>query len=264
MRLLPALLLVFSVAAGATSISPQLPVETCSELIPYGAPKSAKQDTSTICRVGFVYEHDNRAHIPVWVAYTLNRTKALGCFPRAERFRVDPALPKGASATAKDYAKSGYDIGHMAPDSDMRWARQASDDASIFSNAAPQLPGLNRAAWKALEVRTRTWALDRDLLIYVGPIYPAKGASTIGPSKVVVPTAFYKVLVDTKTGETVSFIYPQAESQKSPDAFRTTLAEVQRQTGLVLPMPKTAKHMRAPWPVVGSSVNAKGAACPVN
>ena len=263
MRFLLPLLLALSFSATA-QISPQQPLETCAELIPYGAPKSNKQDTSTVCRTGFVYEHDNKAHIPIWVAYTLNRTKAVGCAERAERFRVDPALPKGASATAKDYAKSGYDIGHMAPDSDMRWSRQAGDDASIFSNAAPQLAGLNRAAWKSLEVRTRTWALNRDLLIYVGTIYPSKAPTTIGPNKVVVPTAFFKVLVDVKSGEVLAFIYPHAVSQKTPDAFKTSFAEVQRQIGYTLPMPKDTTFSRKVWPIKGSSVTAKSAICPTS
>lgn len=261
-KLLIAVLLLAAGPVPAAPISAPNPASTCAAYIPYGQPKSAKQSTTIVCRDGYIYEHDNVAHVPIWVAYTLTRTKVLGCFPRVARFQADPALPVGASATIKDYAKSGYDIGHMAPDGDMRWSRKAEAESANFANATPQLPGLNRAAWKALETAVRSWALERDLLIYVGPIYSRTG-STIGSNRVVVPTAFYKVLIDQKTGEVVSFIYPHAVSQKSPNAFVTSLAEVQRQAKIVLPVSKVSKLRTTTWPVIMSSGNQRAATCSI-
>lgn len=243
-------------------LSPNRPLSECAQHLPFGVPTTPKTSTTLICRPGYALQHDNRAKVPVWVAYELTREKALGCAGREEGFVADRALPVGGRATLKDYAKSGYDIGHMANSADMRWSEQASEDSNTLSNAAPQLPGLNRAAWKTLEVRTRAWALDRGrLIIYVGPIYSQKGSKTIGANQVVVPEAFYKVLVDPRTGEVVAFIYQHEASRKAPGAFRTSLAEVQRRTGLVLPVPTQPVSPRDIWPVQASVANQKAVTC---
>jgi endonuclease G len=261
MRILAALFLVVSFSAHAEVIALANPISSCAKHVPYGQPKARTQDTTVVCRDGYMLEHDNKAHIPIWVAYTLTPETAVGCFPRVSGFQPDPNIR--ASAIARDYAKSGYDIGHMANDSDMRWSAKAQQESNLFPNAAPQLPGLNRAAWKSLEVRTRSWAVGRKnpILVYVGPIYDTKLDITIGSSRVVVPHAFYKVLVDQKTGDTLAFIYAQTESTEGPDTFLSSLAEVQRQTGVVLPMPKNAKFNKTTWPVTASSIKQKAATC---
>lgn len=251
---------VFSFAVEAP-----LPVEQCKNQVPFGQPKSARSDTTLICRTGYFLEHDNKAKIPAWVSYVLTPAHAVGCFPRTGRFVPEPGLRADATATAKDYAKSGYDIGHMANDSDMRWSEKTETESAIFANAAPQLPGLNRAGWLELEAKTRTWVVSRQhpIVIYVGPIYDTKAPTTIGPGRVTVPTAFYKVLVDLRTRDVLAFIYPQAETREAPGAFLTSLAEVQRQIGFVLPMPKRAKFSTAVWPSTTTARKQKATACSI-
>ena len=262
MKLLVLLLVALLSLPALAALSPNRPLSECSQHLPFGVPTTVKTGTTVICRPGYALQHDNRAKVPVWVAYELTREKALGCSARAETFVADRALPAGGRATVKDYARSGYDIGHMANSADARWSDQASEDSNALSNAAPQLPGLNRAAWKALEVRTRSWALNRGrLIIYVGPIYSQKGSRTIGANQVVVPEAFYKVVVDASSREVLAFIYPHEASREAPAAFKTSLEEVQRRAGLVLPVPPRAVRARAVWPVVTSAANQKAVTC---
>lgn len=256
------ILLAALVPLTVSALSPNRPIAECAQHLPFGIPTTPKTNTTTICRPGYALQHDNRAKLPVWVAYELTGEKALGCGGRAEKFVADDALPLGGRANPKDYAKSGYDIGHMANSADARWSDSANEDTNTLSNAAPQLPGLNRAAWKALEVRTRSWVLGRGrLIIYVGPIYSQKGATTIGIGQVVVPEAFFKVIVDPRTREVLAFIYPHEASRAAPAAFRTSLAEVQRRTGLVIPVPTKALVPSELWPVQVSSINQKASAC---
>ena len=250
-------LLVACAPLVAAALSPNRPIAECAQHLPFGVPTTSKTNTTIICRPGYALQHDNRAKLPVWVAYELTREKALGCAGRAEKFVADDALPPAGRATPKDYSKSGYDIGHLASSADMRWSVTASEDSNALSNAAPQLPGLNRAAWKALEVRTRSWAVGRGrLIIYAGPIYSQKGSSVIGAGQVVVPEAFFKVVVDPQAGQVLAFIYPHEASKSAPEAFRSSVAEVQRRSGLVLPLPRAVKASE-PWPVQASSVNQK-------
>lgn len=259
MRLLLALL--FSTSAFA--VTPSKPLDQCKQHLPYGTPSSAKADVTDICRPGYALRHDNTAKIPVWVAYRITPQSAIGCEERAGAFKADPDLQQGRRSTSRDYAKSGYDIGHMANSADMRSSDQLSEDSNVTSNAAPQLPGLNRAAWKSLEVRTRSWVIGRGhpILVYVGPIYKLKGAKVIGRNEVVVPDAFYKVLVDTKTADVLAFIYPHEASTATPGAFQSSIPEVQRRTGIVLPLPKDAVKSEL-WPITASGMSAKATSCP--
>lgn len=264
-RILATLLVALSFSAHANNVVRETqPMNQCTSHLPFGVPKSAKQNTTSICREGYALEHDNVAKIPAWVAYRLTPTGAIGCEDRAAGFKPEPSVEAGKRAEARDYAKSGYDIGHMANSADMRGNEALSIESNVLSNAAPQQPGLNRVAWKSLETRVRTWAVFRehDLIVYVGPIYDTKTAITIGRNHVVVPTAFYKVLVDTQTKDVLAFIYPHADSREPPASFLSSLAEVQKQTHIVFPVPKGAKLGGPIWPVFGaSSIKSKGKVC---
>lgn len=57
-----------------------------------------------------------------------------------------------------EYAKTGYDQGHMAPAADFAWNQDASNTTFVMSNIAPQTPNLNRDSWKRLEDKVRKWA----------------------------------------------------------------------------------------------------------
>lgn len=250
MRILLTLLLSLFVSApqAAELPRPSMQMDQCTQHLPYGIPRSARQDTTMICHEGYALEHDNKAHIPAWVAYSLTPEHAVGCYPRISRFQIDPSIGE-ASAKPKDYAKSGYDIGHMANDSDMRWSRLTELESNLFDNAAPQLPGLNRGAWKMLEDQTRAWVTYRQhpILIYVGPVYEKTAPTTIGKSMVTVPLSFYKILVDQVTGEVLVFLYPQQESTAPPSSFVSSVALVQSLTQLVFPLPKNATSSNTLW-----------------
>jgi endonuclease G len=186
--------------------------------------------------------------------------KAVGCFPRVSRFQADPAI-KG-SGFSKFYSGSGYDIGHMANDSDMRWSAKAEQESNLFPNAAPQLPGLNRGSWKSLEVRTRSYSVGgRTLQVIMGAVVsPDDKRLGTGPS---IPHAFWKALIDQKTNEVVAFSYPQAETPGSPTTFRKLLSEALKGTGVTVPLPKGAKEV-ALWPLTTSSITAKAGVCAIN
>jgi endonuclease G len=233
-------------------------MEACAEHLPFGMPASRKESTFIRCRLGYAYEYDGNAKIPVWVAYRITPQRALGCLNRSESFRVDESIPPYQRSLPKDYAKSGYDIGHMMPAADARWDPVAADNANIMSNTAPQLPGLNRAGWRRLEEAVRSWTIEtqQDYLVYVGPIYNTKQASTIGRSLVVVPVAFYKVVINLQTFEALGLIYPHVVTSEPPSSFVTSIAEVQRQTGITLPVPRDVRWLKEPWAVRASTKRA--------
>ena len=254
----------FFIVTSAYSATPRPSsrVETCTQYFPYGMPQSKKSDVTAICREGYLLLHDNKAKIPVWVAYSLTPLRAMGCSRRTNDFDPEISIPPELRAAVRDYSKSGYDIGHMASNADMRWTPQVEIESNVLSNAAPQLPALNRGPWKQLEETTRVWAVERktNLLIFVGPIYDRKSSSTIGNNRVVVPEAFYRIIIDQKNGDVMSFIYPADATAGDPSRFLTSFQEVQRQTGVIFPLPENAVLSTKVWWSSSKSVAANKAA----
>lgn len=78
-----------------------------------------------------------------------------------------------------------------------------------MANMAPQPPGLNRQGWERLEETVRVWATDQKaLIVCVGPIL-LNTKRTIGADHVIVPAAFWKVVVDFQSGDALAFVMPQ-------------------------------------------------------
>lgn len=112
--------------------------------------------------------------------------------PRTDDFRADKRISD--SPTPADYTNSGYDRGHMVPAANAD-DKQEMSDTFFMTNMTPQLPSVNRVAWKNLEERVRSvpfkWVITG---AYYGPAIKC-GAPTkcIGKNKVPVPDMLYKV-----------------------------------------------------------------------
>ncbi len=235
-----AVLLVLPSIAWAWDQKPNKPISECAAELPYGVPVVSTPNTTLECHDGYALQHDNVAKIAVWAGWTLKPEETIGCNPREDAFVADAALPKGSRAEPGDYAKTGYDKGHMVPDADLSWSKQTSLESFLMSNMSPQLPNLNRGAWKQLEAQTRAWAWNRkhNLTVYAGNIYKVGVSKTIGENKVVVPDALFKIIIDNTTGEVLAFHFPNVEKQSTDLSLRTTtVAEIERQTGIIFPMP---------------------------
>lgn len=257
-----------SSAALAGEARPNNPIASCVDELPFGVPTAQTQNTTLICREGYALQHDNAAKIALWAGWTLPPEETIGCNPREDAFAADKDLQAGSRAEPSDYAKSGYDKGHMVPDADMSWSKQTSIESFLMSNMSPQLPNLNRGAWKLLEAQTRAWSWSRQhsLTIYSGNIYTLGKSKTIGENKVVVPDALYKIIIDDITGEVLAFHFPNIDKQPTDLKPRlTSVAEIEQLTGIVFPAPTgydKAKVAADVWPGgQGEVMEAKKAAC---
>lgn len=250
MRKYPLILLgiiILSVPIFAFGQQPIQKNTTCDALPGFGAPIT-KSHTTLICRRAYVVGYNGFAKIPQWVAYGLRPNHAVGCEPRTNRFTIDSTLSPDARSTTGDYAKSGYDSGHMADAADMAWDPVVQAESFILSNVAPQTPNLNRGAWKLLETKVRAWAHSgRRLSIYIGTIWD-EDPSTIGHG-VVVPSRFYKVIVDDDTKEVQAFMMPN-EQQVDTDLSKwaTSVSDIERVGNVVLPTPGDKTKVSHIWP----------------
>lgn len=94
--------------------------------------------------------------IPNWVSYELTRQETKGKEKRGDNFNRR-SFSKRRHCDNADYARSGYDKGHMAPAADMKWSPDVMKESFYFSNMCPQHPQLNRRGWKNLEEKIRDW-----------------------------------------------------------------------------------------------------------
>lgn len=241
------------------------PIEKCQVQAPYGFPQSSTQGVA-ICRAGYVTLNDTAAKLPVWVSYTLYPEYALGCVPRSNGFMADASLPKGSRAELTDYAKSGYDIGHVAPNADMSSFDQFEKESFLLTNMVPQNASTNRGIIKLSETSIRGWVTQRNhpYVIYSGPIYNSSD-KTIGPNLVVVPHAFYKIAIDTVTNEVVGFLIPHTGNHGNDlTKFRAPIAQIQQLSGVTFAYPVNATELPLDqlWPVdFGALTKSKQAKC---
>lgn len=241
--LLTVLMLIASMSAAAQPTEP-LPLSACGHLAPYGLPRSHVANRAQLCRVGLLLEYDLDHKIPVWVSYTLVAQQTLSCLARADQFTIDPALPPAAQSDVRDYRRSGYDMGHMAPNQDLSWSQASQRNSFALSNIAPQLPSVNRGVWRELEAAVRGWAFNRGaLVIYTGTV---SGRGSLGDG-VNVPAAFWKVVVHQSSGQALAWLVPNQILRGPLASFQTTVAEIERASGVRLPLPDTKTVIRPMW-----------------
>lgn len=257
-------LLVISLSSWAWTQTAPRPLSQCIVDAPYGFPAGKKGVDQ--CRLAYATTIDVQAKLPIWTVWTITPTEAIGCIARTNAFVADQTFPKGQRAEVEDYAGTGYDKGHVAPDGDLSFDQQVEYESFLMTNMMPQSGGLNRGIWKLLETYTRGYVVQRNttVTVYAGPIY-SPGDKTIGANKVVVPHAFYKILIDNKTKEVLAFIFPHTGNQGNDlDVVLSTVAEIERQTGLKFPLPQGAVlgKKTKDFPVdFGALTKAKQAKC---
>lgn len=191
------------------------------------------QQEQIIRHTGYTVSYNKELKLPNWVSYELTREETKGKEKRNNRFIADP-LVKGIIATNADYARSGYDKGHMAPAADMKWSPQAMKESFYFSNMCPQHPQLNRRGWKNLEEKIRDWAIaDSAIIIICGPII-TKQPKTIGKNKVAVPQQYIKVILSpfVRPMRAIGFLFNNRQALEPLSTYAVTVDSIERLTNM--------------------------------
>jgi len=168
-----------------------------------------------------------------WLVYKIDRSRFESVSQRTDRFMVDDSIITG-SATNQDYARSGYDRGHLAPAADMSFSDLAMKESFYYSNISPQLPGFNRGIWKSLEENVRSSALTSDsVYIFTGPVYKG-GEPNIGPDSVTVPAGFFKITLSFVGKNIVarSWLVPHESGLRDLSAYSVTVDSIEVVTGI--------------------------------
>lgn len=187
-----------------------------------------------LMRKAYVASYNKDTRIPNWVAWTLTADHTDGPYKRAGvKFHEDDDVPE-PRVTTYDYMQSGYDRGHMCPSADNRWSSEAQEECFLMTNICPQNHNLNAGDWGEMENQCRAWAKEYGrVYIVCGPILFRSRHKKIGTSKVVVPEAFFKVVLCLEgTPKGIGFIYRNEAGNRPKGDYVNSIDEVERITGI--------------------------------
>lgn len=193
----------------------------CDNLFPNGK-EIVVPNTVTLCSEFFVTVFDTKNNANVFSSEIATpRTNKVA---RKNDFRADKRIANGP--TPEDYTNSGYDRGHMTPAADSNSDKQMSE-TFLMTNMTPQLPSVNRVAWRMLEDRVRSVPFVH---VITGAVYkyPAK---TIGKNKVPVPIALYKIAYFASGNKAVYYV----DNIDKATVRTVAIEDIEKQVGFDLP-----------------------------
>ncbi|UEM06749.1 DNA/RNA non-specific endonuclease (plasmid) [Skermanella rosea] len=219
---------------GMTTVSLAAPIE-CSQFFPHGSapdlvnPK-LRPRTQALCYSAFAVLHSGITRTPLWAAEHLTRKglDAAVATLRRDTFHEEPRLPPGERADLDDYARSGFDRGHLAPAADMP-DEQAQQESFSLANMIPQDPQSNRGLWSGIESAARGLARKAgELYVVSGPVFQGATLQRLR-GRVLVPTHIFKAVYDPKRKQAAAYLVENADG----DHWRgVSIAELRQFTGI--------------------------------
>lgn len=184
-------------------------------------------------RKAYTVSYNTQTLIPNWVAWKLKAEYVDGNLERSNDFREDTSVPL-PRATKEDYRKSGWSRGHMFPAGDAKWDKQAMSESFLLTNICPQDTRLNSGDWNEIEKACRVWAKKYgEIYIVCGPLFYNTQHTTIGRNSVVVPEAFFKVVLRLQPQpKAIGFVCKNKSQNKTKDQYVNSVDEIERMTGM--------------------------------
>jgi endonuclease G len=150
--------------------------------------------TQELCFGVFGVMHSGLTRTPLWSAEYLRaeNLQAAQGLSRENSFHAEPRLPPSQRAELSDYARSGFDRGHMSPNGDMP-DRRTQHESFTLANMVPQDADINRHVWSGIEGVVRKMAKKEGALyVITGPAFIGGQLRKVG--NVLVPSHLYKVV----------------------------------------------------------------------
>lgn len=197
--------------------------------------------TIALCFNGFAVMHSGISRTPLWSAeyLTAERIALTKKISRNNKFHAESRLRPDERAELRDYARSGFDRGHMSPAGDMA-DRESQYDSFSLANMVPQDPNNNQRLWSGIEEVTRKFAAYRGkLYVITGPIYEGSAIERLN-GRVLVPTHLFKAIYDPVNNAAAAYLAP---NKSDADYETVSIAELEKRTGIRL-FPKLAQAVR--------------------
>jgi endonuclease G len=167
-----------------------------------------------VCFEAFAVLHSGISRTPLYSAEHLTRANlnAAGELSRKDSFHPESALPAQDRAELSDYARSGYDRGHMSPNADFA-NRSAQAESFSLANMVPQVHANNAGVWAGIEGAARQLATSEgELYVVSGPAFIGADIGQVG--RVLVPTHIWKVLYSPKQQRAGAYLITNDETRE--------------------------------------------------
>lgn len=196
-----------------------------------------------ICFSGYAVFHSGITKTAIWSAEHLTAARIAAARPikRKNAFHAEKLIPEAERADLRDYARSGYDRGHMAPSGDMPDERSQYESFSL-ANMIPQHPCNNEELWEGIESAVRDFAAERgDLFVVTGPIFPRGTRFLQIGEGVLVPPQIFKAIYDPSSGQAGAYVTNNADGMD----WRAASMDWIRQATGVDPFPGLSPPVKA-------------------
>lgn len=191
--------------------------------------------TKELCYSSFALMHSGISRTPLWSAEHLTKEGLRQKSKRSNDFHPEDQLSADERAELSDYARSGYDRGHLAPAADMG-NKQSQHECFTLANMVPQNSENNRGIWSAIEGATRHLTNQKgELYVITGPIFSGSQVKRIG-GRVLVPAKLYKAIFNPSSGEGGAYL---VTNEASKDYEVISISQLEQMSGLQL-FPKMA------------------------
>ena len=182
----------------AWAAATQCPQHFASGVAPTITNPKLQARTQEVCFEAFAVLHSGISRTPLYSAEHLTglNLQEARQLSRKDSFHAESALPAQDRAELEDYARSGYDRGHMSPNADFA-NRSAQAQSFSLANMVPQVHANNAGIWAGIEGATRQLAMDEgEVYVVSGPAFIGNDLQRIG--NVLVPTHIRKMLYSPK------------------------------------------------------------------
>ena len=238
-------------------------------------PKNQNVKIKTLVNTAFAVGYSEDLKNPLWCCYRLGNLKqydpkvkvdatqqekdliemvkdssAPNSWERPRRFEIDHRTT--SKVKHDDYTSSGYDRGHLAPNSAIgkHYGQMAVLETYFMTNIMPQTKKLNSGPWQAMEQYAREIVSQDDtkdkeihgVHVITGPIFDQDNLKYIGNTGVAIPSHCYKIFAYRigyfGTVKAVAFIMPQninESGNKFEDYYKkylTSVRKIEEKTGL--------------------------------
>lgn len=206
------------------------------------------QKSRPLCFEAFAVMHSGITKTPLWSAerLTKNGLASAKTLVRENSFHPDESIPASERAELKDYSRSGYDRGHLAPNGDMP-TKKAQYESFSLANIIPQNPDNNRYIWEGVESAVRTYVKRHgELYVITGPVFAGSEIKQLN-GRLFVPTHIYKAVYDPRKGAAAAYVVENTADQKY---YVMSMQELEKWTGITMfpAMPASAKAKKLELP----------------
>ena len=196
--------------------------------------------TQEVCFQSFAVLHSGVSRTPLYSAEHLTRANVeeAKTLSRKDSFHPESTLSVRDRAELSDYARSGYDRGHMSPNGDMP-NRSAQAESFSLANMVPQVHANNAGVWAGIEGAARQLALDEgEVYVVSGPAFMGSDIQRIG--NVLVPTHLWKVIYSPVQKRAGAYVITNDDTRTYSSI---TISELEKMVG-VSPLPGLSQQIR--------------------